>query len=87
MKCPVCSYHESKVVDSRPSSDFTTIRRRRECLSCQHRFKTYEVVDTIRTVVIKKMAQKSYSIKTSSLSGYLRRVKSGQSKPKSLQMK
>ncbi len=72
MKCPVCSYHESKVVDSRPSSDFTTIRRRRECLSCQHRFKTYEVVDTIRTVVIKKDGTKELFDKNKLLVGLLK---------------
>lgn len=42
MRCPSCGYPESKVVDSRPSDDNSTIRRRRECLSCKHRFTTYE---------------------------------------------
>ena len=42
MRCPSCGYTESKVVDSRPSDDGTTIRRRRECLDCKHRFTTYE---------------------------------------------
>lgn len=42
MRCPSCGYPESKVVDSRPSDDGTTIRRRRECLECKHRFTTYE---------------------------------------------
>lgn len=42
MRCPSCGYPESKVVDSRPSDDSTTIRRRRECLECKHRFTTYE---------------------------------------------
>ena len=42
MRCPSCDYPESKVVDSRPSDDGTTIRRRRECLNCRHRFTTYE---------------------------------------------
>lgn len=42
MRCPSCEFPESKVVDSRPSDDGTTIRRRRECLSCKHRFTTYE---------------------------------------------
>ena len=42
MRCPSCGYLESKVVDSRPSDDGTTIRRRRECLDCKHRFTTYE---------------------------------------------
>ncbi|HOQ14225.1 MAG TPA: transcriptional regulator NrdR [Bacillota bacterium] len=72
MKCPVCGYHESKVIDSRPSSDFSTIRRRRECLSCQHRFKTYEVVDTIRPVVIKKDGTKELFDKNKLLVGLLK---------------
>lgn len=42
MRCPSCGYPESKVVDSRPSDDGATIRRRRECLECKHRFTTYE---------------------------------------------
>ncbi|MCD7746781.1 MAG: transcriptional regulator NrdR [Firmicutes bacterium] len=54
MKCPVCGYGESRVVDSRPSSDGTTIRRRRECLSCRRRFTTYEMVDVVHPVVIKR---------------------------------
>ena len=41
MKCPFCGYSESKVIDSRPAEEGTTIRRRRECLSCQRRFTTY----------------------------------------------
>ncbi|MCD8055625.1 MAG: transcriptional regulator NrdR [Clostridiales bacterium] len=54
MKCPVCGYGESRVVDSRPSSDGTSIRRRRECLSCRRRFTTYEMVDVVHPVVIKR---------------------------------
>ena len=54
MRCPVCDFGESKVVDSRPAEDNTSIRRRRECLDCQKRFTTYEVIETIPIVVIKK---------------------------------
>lgn len=54
MKCPYCGYHESKVVDSRHSDDYTNIRRRRECLSCQKRFTTYETVESLPVVVVKK---------------------------------
>lgn len=54
MKCPYCSYQESKVVDSRHSEDGTSIRRRRECLSCQKRFTTYETVESLPIVVVKK---------------------------------
>ncbi len=54
MKCPVCSYPESKVLDSRPTEDGSVIRRRRECLSCQKRFTTYEKVEILPIVVVKK---------------------------------
>jgi len=54
MKCPYCSYSESRVIDSRPAEEGATIRRRRECLSCQKRFTTYEIMERIPLVVIKK---------------------------------
>ena len=54
MKCPICGHDESKVVDSRPSSDGFSIRRRRECLACQKRFTTYENIETLPLIVIKK---------------------------------
>ena len=54
MKCPVCSYPESKVIDFRPSADNSTIRRRRECLSCQKRFTTYEIIETVPLIVVKR---------------------------------
>ena len=54
MKCPFCGFLESKVIDSRHSEDSTSIRRRRECLSCQKRFTTYETVESLPIVVIKK---------------------------------
>ena len=54
MKCPYCGYKESKVVDSRPADEGSSIRRRRECLSCQRRFTTYETVESLPMVVIKK---------------------------------
>ena len=54
MKCPYCSYPESKVVDSRHSDDGLSIRRRRECLQCQRRFTTYETVESLPIVVVKK---------------------------------
>lgn len=54
MKCPVCSFMESKVVDSRTSDDGEKIKRRRECLKCQQRFTTYEVLETIPLMVVKK---------------------------------
>ncbi len=54
MKCPYCGHQESKVVDSRHSDDGMSIRRRRECLSCQKRFTTYETVESLPIVVVKK---------------------------------
>lgn len=54
MKCPFCGYTESKVVDSRPTDECAKIRRRRECLKCTKRFTTYEIIETLPLVVIKK---------------------------------
>lgn len=53
MKCPFCTYAESKVIDSRPTDEGERIRRRRECLKCGKRFTTYEVVETLPIVVVK----------------------------------
>lgn len=54
MKCPYCGFEESKVIDSRPSNECEKIRRRRECLKCASRFTTYEMVETLPIIVIKK---------------------------------
>lgn len=54
MKCPYCNYAESRVIDSRPAEEGATIRRRRECLSCQKRFTTYEIMERLPLLVIKK---------------------------------
>lgn len=54
MKCPFCSFEESKVVDSRSTDDNTTIRRRRECLKCSKRYTTYEKVEDIPILVVKR---------------------------------
>lgn len=54
MKCPSCGHLESKVLDSRPSADGTGIRRRRECLMCQKRFKTVETIENLSFLVVKK---------------------------------
>ena len=54
MKCPYCGYKESKVVDSRPADEGNSIRRRRECLACEKRFTTYETMESLPLVVIKK---------------------------------
>ncbi|MBR5507903.1 MAG: transcriptional repressor NrdR [Clostridia bacterium] len=54
MKCPYCEYAESKVIDSRPTDEGEAIRRRRECLNCGKRFTTYEKIENIQLMVIKK---------------------------------
>ena len=54
MKCPYCGYSESKVIDSRPADEGASIRRRRECLSCGKRFTTFETVESLPMVVVKK---------------------------------
>ena len=54
MKCPFCSFEESKVIDSRPTDEGQRIRRRRECLSCGKRFTTYEIIESLPIIVIKK---------------------------------
>lgn len=54
MKCPYCSFEESKVVDSRSADDGEKIRRRRECLKCGKRFTTYEIIETVPLIVVKR---------------------------------
>ena len=54
MKCPFCGDQESKVIDSRHSEDGLSIRRRRECLACQRRFTTYEIVESLPIIVVKR---------------------------------
>ena len=54
MKCPFCGFHDSKVIDTRPTDSKESIRRRRECLKCKKRFTTYERVEDQTVVVIKK---------------------------------
>lgn len=54
MKCPFCGYCESRVIDSRPTDEGERIRRRRECISCSKRFTTYEIIETVPIIVVKK---------------------------------
>ena len=54
MKCPYCGFEESKVIDSRPTDEGEKIRRRRECMSCAKRFTTYEIIESVPIVVVKK---------------------------------
>ena len=72
MKCPYCGYQESKVVDSRHSDDNTSIRRRRECLSCQKRFTTYEIVESLPIVVVKRDGTRQAFDRNKVLNGMLR---------------
>ena len=54
MKCPICSYHETKVIDSRLGAEGNSIRRRRECLKCKKRFTTYEYIEQVPLMVVKR---------------------------------
>lgn len=70
MKCPFCGYAESKVVDSRPAEN--NIRRRRECLSCEKRFTTYETVESLPVIVIKKDGSRESFDRSKVFNGMLR---------------
>ena len=70
MKCPYCGFLESKVIDSRPAEE--TIRRRRECLSCQKRFTTYEFVEHMPLVVVKKDGSRQTFDKVKLMNGMIR---------------
>ncbi len=72
MKCPYCSYSESKVIDSRPAEEGSTIRRRRECLSCQKRFTTYEIMERVPLIVVKKDGSRQTFDRVKLLNGMIR---------------
>ena len=72
MKCPKCSYPESKVIDSRPADDGQRIRRRRECMQCGQRFTTYESIETQPLVIIKRDKSRQVFDRNKLLSGMLR---------------
>ena len=72
MKCPYCGYQESKVVDSRHADDSTSIRRRRECRSCQRRFTTYEMVESRPIIVVKRDGTRQAFDRNKVLNGMLR---------------
>lgn len=72
MKCPFCGYSESKVIDSRPAEEGASIRRRRECLSCAKRFTTYETVESLPMVVVKKDGSRQSFDKRKVLGGMIR---------------
>ena len=72
MKCPFCEYEESKVIDSRPTDEGEAIRRRRECLKCNKRFTTYEKIETIQLMVIKKDGSRQMFDRQKLLNGIMR---------------
>jgi transcriptional repressor NrdR len=72
MKCPFCGYAESKVIDSRPAEEGATIRRRRECLACQKRFTTYEIMERLPLVVVKRDGSRQTFDKIKVMNGMLR---------------
>lgn len=72
MKCPACGYPDSKVIDSRPVSEGVSIRRRRECLVCKKRFTTFEMVESVQIVVVKKNGSKELFDRNKLLSGVMK---------------
>ena len=72
MRCPYCGYSESKVIDSRPADEGSSIRRRRECLSCSERFTTYETVESLPMVVVKKDGSRQSFDRRKVLGGMIR---------------
>ena len=72
MRCPYCDYLESKVIDSRPIDDGSSIRRRRECLKCEKRFTTYEQVESVPLIIIKKDGKRQTYNRQKLLNGILR---------------
>lgn len=72
MKCPYCGCEESKVIDSRPAEDGEKIRRRRECVNCEKRFTTYEIIETLPIVVVKKDKSRQMFDRTKLIGGMLR---------------
>ena len=72
MKCPFCGFNESKVIDSRPADENNSIRRRRECLSCARRFTTYETVESLPVVVVKKDGSRQSFDREKVLGGMIR---------------
>ncbi len=72
MKCPACGHPDSKVIDSRPVSDGNSIRRRRECLVCQKRFTTFEMIESVQIIVVKKDGSKELFDRNKLLGGLLK---------------
>ncbi len=82
MKCPFCGFTESKVLDSRPADDGNAIRRRRECADCVRRFTTYEKIDEIPLIVVKKDGRREVFDRTKILGGI---IKAGEKRSISMQ--
>lgn len=72
MKCPFCGFEDSKVIDSRSTEDSMAIRRRRECLKCNKRYTTYEKVEDIPILVIKKNSSREYFDKSKIVNGLIK---------------
>ena len=72
MRCPSCGFADSKVIDSRHIEEGNSIRRRRECLACQKRYTTFEIVETVQIIVTKKNGTKELFDKNKLLSGLLK---------------
>lgn len=72
MNCPYCNYQESKVIDSRKTDDGNAIRRRRECEECKKRFTTYEKIEQINLIVVKRDGTREYFDKEKILKGIMR---------------
>ncbi len=82
MRCPFCSHHDSKVVDSRPTDEGQAVRRRRECTACNKRFTTYEKIDEIPLIVVKKDSSREPYNRSKILNGI---IKACEKRPVSLQ--
>ena len=72
MKCPYCSFEESRVIDSRPTDEGERIRRRRECVKCLKRFTTYEIIESLPLIVVKKDKSRQAFDRNKLLNGMLR---------------
>ena len=72
MKCPYCGFNESKVVDSRPTDEETAIRRRRECEKCAKRFTTYEKIEEVPLVIVKKDGSRELYQRSKIINGFLK---------------
>jgi transcriptional repressor NrdR len=72
MKCPFCAFEESKVIDSRPTDEGERIRRRRECLQCTKRFTTYEIIESLPIIVVKKDKSRETFERGKLINGFMR---------------